>query len=345
VKIEVNKPCCVCGATNSHILFDIKYPLFNYPGTFTIRKCNKCGLLFNSPRLPDGEIFKLYDSRYYFFQNYDSDEFKRITDIYLRTVALIQNEISEKRVVEIGSAKGYLLALMKYLGWSVQGIEISPEAAEYAISKFGVPTHTGTIESYLDSTRKDVFPVVLAIDVMEHVPNPIDFLNGIDKILSNDGLLIIDTPNGGSKNIENLGSNWKGFNPFHIYYFSSDILQLLLANNDYSIIKCFSYGNLHKCGSNYSNKLKQVVKSLLLGLGAFEQSKVVYRKLISFAKNQEKDVSFLIGKAVKRVEKKPIYLDTKDSRGDLARDQRGDNIVIIARKNSRYSCSKDASKT
>jgi 2-polyprenyl-3-methyl-5-hydroxy-6-metoxy-1,4-benzoquinol methylase len=334
MKITVNKPCFVCGSTNSQLLFEREYPSHHYPGKFTIRKCNKCGLLFNSPRLPDEELSNLYAANYYFFQRHDSDEFRRILDVYLRTVSLIQNGIIERRVAEIGSAKGYLLALLKRLGWNVQGIEISPEASEYAISRFGVPTFTGTIEDYSNNNHKDIFPVVLAIDVIEHVPNPIDFLNSVDSILSNKGLLIIDTPNGNSQNIEYLSSKWNGFNPFHIYLFSSEILQSLLSNMGYTIEKCFSYGN--RCEFNSTNseefKLKELLKSILLRLGIFEQSKIVYRQFINLAKQREKDLESMITNAIEIVRKSTTYLDTDDARDDLAKEIRGDNIVIIARK-------------
>jgi SAM-dependent methyltransferase len=249
-------------------------------------------------------------------------------------VALIQHGLIERRVVEIGSAKGYLLALMKRLGWSVQGIEISAEASEYAISRFEVPTFTGTIESYSSNVYKKVFPVVLAIDVIEHVPNPIDFLKSIDMILSKNGLIIIDTPNGNSQNIEILGSKWKGFNPFHIYLFSSHILQSLLINMGYSIEKCFLYGNQSEYSSNNSEKLKLVLKSVLLRLGVFEQSKIACRKLINLAQKHEEDVESLINNAIEIVSKSAPYLDTDDSINDLAKGKTGDNIVIIGRKNS-----------
>lgn len=99
MKIEVNKPCCVCRSTKSHLIVEMEYPLYHYhPGKFTIRKCNKCGLLFNSPRLPDEELFNLYDANYYFFERHDSDEFGRITDLYLRTVALIQHGLIEREL-------------------------------------------------------------------------------------------------------------------------------------------------------------------------------------------------------------------------------------------------------
>ncbi len=334
MKITVNKPCFVCGSTNSQLLFETEYPKYNYPGKFAIRKCNKCGLLFNSPRLNDKELSNLYNRNYYFFNRDDSVEFQRISNLYLRTVALIQDKTVERRVVEIGSAKGYLLALLKHLGWSVQGIEISTEASEYALSRFGVPTFTGTIEDYSNSNHKDGFPVVLAIDVIEHVPNPIEFLNSVDNILRSKGVLIIDTPNGKSQNIEHLNSKWKGFNPFHINYFSSQNLQSLLTNMGYSIENCFSYGNQREYHSTKSNesKLKKVLKYFKPRLGIFKRTKIIYKQLMNMNRQGKKIVESLLTDAEEIVRKSPNYLDTDDARDDLAKEITGDNIVIIARK-------------
>jgi SAM-dependent methyltransferase len=334
LKIITNNPCLLCGSADSQLLFETEYTPYNYPGKFAMRKCSNCGLLFNSPRLPDEDLRNLYDENYYFFQRDDLSEFRRISQIYLRTVSLIKDEVIERRVAEIGSAKGYLLALLKRLGWSVQGIEISAEASEYAFSRFGVPTFKGTIEDYSKSIHRRHFCAVLAIDVIEHVLNPIDFLNSVDAILSNKGLLIIDTPNGNSRNIDYLSSKWKGFNPFHIYLFSMQILQSLLSDMGYSIEKCFSYGNRPEYNSNNRNeiKVKDVLKSLLVRIGIFEQSRILYKQLINRTKQREKDIEFLISNAIKIVRKGPTYLDTHDARDDLAQEMRGDNIVIIAKK-------------
>ncbi|MFQ5584801.1 MAG: class I SAM-dependent methyltransferase [Calditrichia bacterium] len=240
-KINVNVPCFICGSYESSLLFEFNYDIIQ--GNFIIRKCESCGLLFNSPRLIDDELFKLYGKDYYFFNRSDCDEFKRITSIYLRTIALIDDEIEQKKILEIGSAKGYLLALLKYLDWEVQGIEVSPEATQYAVKNFAVPVFNGTVEDYANENTAIKYPLILAIDVIEHVPDPINFISNINKIIEDNGLLIIDTPNGGSKNIENLGSGWTGFNPFHIYLFSSENLTLFLKKMGYSIEKVFSYGN------------------------------------------------------------------------------------------------------
>ncbi len=332
MKIDVHKTCFVCGSIKSELLFEIDYSSLHYPGKFSIRKCNKCSLLFNSPRLTDEELFKLYDANYYFFQRHDSDEFKRVVALFLRTTALIQDGITEKRVVEIGCGKGYLLALMKNLGWKVQGVEISNEASQFATSRFEVPTFTGTVESYSKNEQNNIFPVVMALDVIEHVPDPVEFLKSIDKILCNDGILIIDTPNGNSKNIDNLGKKWEAFNPFHIYFFSEGILQTLLSKMGYSIEKCFSYNNREK-----TFNLKHNLHASLLQLRIHEFAEYLYKKILSITKDPEKDIKSLVYNSIKIIQNSSTYFGTNDAKDTLAKDNRGDNIVIIARKTASKS--------
>ena len=327
MKTEVNMSCVICNSVTSKLLIETKFPIFNYPGIFKIRKCDGCGLLFNSPRITDEEIYKLYNNNYYFFESYEFDEFPRITNLYLRTIALIQNELKEKNVVEIGSGKGYLLSLMKNLGWNIQGIEISSEASIYAVSSLNIPTFKGTIVDFNKEFHNTRFPLVLVLDVIEHIPDPIIFLKNVDKILANGGLLIVDTPNGDAKNIEYLGRKWPAFNPFHIYFFSISNLQLLLTRMGYTIEKSFTYNNVIR-----KMKLVWDFKHILQKVGLFKIIKSGYRLVVDRGKKQ-KDIKFLINNAIEVVQKKINYLETDDLTVELAESKRGDNIIIIARKN------------
>ncbi len=292
-------------------------------------------MLFNSPRLPETELFKLYGKNYYFFKRRNADEFRRIVDLYLRTIAVIGDRIPHKSVAEIGSAKGYLLAVLKRLGWTVQGIEVSPEASEYAVANFGVSTFTGTIEQFASSSAKDTFPVVAAIDVIEHVPDPISFISSITSIVQPSGVLIIDTPNGNSQNIEYLGRAWKGFSPFHIYLFSKQNLERMLSKAGYLPVKCFSYGNRRETQKSASTgAFKNTLKSVLRNLGILENIRTPCQRLMGVTEKWGANGESLIEDAIRRIEKNPSYLETEDAGDELAKDARGDNIVLIAQRQS-----------
>ncbi|MDY6853507.1 MAG: class I SAM-dependent methyltransferase [Thermodesulfobacteriota bacterium] len=333
IKEEVNNPCFICGSNQSDPFLNREFSNFDYPGEFFIRSCKGCGLLFNSPRLKEDEIPALYRKNYYFFNRTDQNEFKRIIEVYRRSVPLIQNGVFPKKALDIGSAKGYLLALLKELNWKVQGIELSKEAASYAINKFGVPTFKGTLEEFVKEHSKEKYPLILAIDILEHIVSPKNFIATIYQLLEDDGFLIIDTPNAQSANITYEKLSWKGFNPFHIFLFSKGNLIQLMENSGYFVENVFSYGNderkheYKKQTVNTKRKIKNILEKVYL----LNISERIFQRIKEQLYTIWHRRTYLID-AVSCVQDNLSYFDSEDSLKPLANDCRGDNIVLIARK-------------
>jgi 2-polyprenyl-3-methyl-5-hydroxy-6-metoxy-1,4-benzoquinol methylase len=331
MKIKVNNPCIVCGILQSNTVYENVYPQHNYPGIFAIRKCRGCGLWFNSPRLPHNEIRALYDKNYYFFNRTDKDEFKRMVDLYCRSVRMVDRLVDERRVLEIGSAKGYLLAALQGLGWTVQGVELSKDAARYALRRFKVPTFTGTLEEYIDTHTSEQFPLVLALDVLEHVTDPRRFLKSITDVVAPNGYLIIDTPNGAAADIITRKSNWKGFNPYHIFVFSKHNLAMLLVDYGFGVDKILAYnngGHASTAGSEQrTGMFKPFIKRTLRRLGILQSIQRPYLRL-----RQAMELLLLkdeyLNRAVEnmRLTAMPYAFDPN------VESLSGDNLVVIARK-------------
>ena len=150
-------------------------------------------------------------------------------------MALLEERAVSRKVLEVGSGKGYLLGILTGLGWDASGIDISKSAAEYSAATFGVSTFVGTLEEYVAGSSIEKYSVVLAIDLIEHVPHPDRFLAAAREVLVEDGLLIIDTPNAEAYNIGIQGVAWMGFNPFHIFLFSISCLDTLLRENGFEL--------------------------------------------------------------------------------------------------------------
>lgn len=333
MKVNINNPCIICGSRESTLENEWDYPDYFYPGKFCYRRCDGCGLLFNSPRLKEKQIEKLYDDNYYFFQRDDESEFQRIVQVYLRTIALIEKNVNEKKVLEVGSAQGYLLALLKNLGWEVQGVEISLAAVDYAERHFAVPTSCGFVEDFAQKTDA-AYPVVMAIDVIEHVTDPITFLQSLYKLTSENGYLIIDTPNGNAANINTIGAQWDGFNIFHIFIFSEQVLTKLLLQMGYAVEITFSYGNEQKEKPTFPKPLKKsgiqsCLKNILTRLGLLGAIKRLWRRLIRKKEKNNRDE--YLAKAAAKI-KSGDYFDSADHQALFAKEKRGDNIVMIAKK-------------
>lgn len=335
MKIPVNNPCCICGSTDSALLFEREYAQHRYPGLFAMRRCGGCGLLFNSPRLDGENLRELYQRNYYFFKRNDVREFGRIVDMYAHTIALVDGAVRRRSVLEIGSAKGYLLAVLKELGWETLGVEVSREAAAYARSRFGLQVFEGMLEDYLQSSARRTFPLVLAIDVIEHVPDPDRFVACAAEVVEPGGLFIIDTPNGAARDIDVQGPAWYGFNPFHIFLFSAGNLTRLLEQHGFVVDRAFSYRNSLSGDKNASQPRKRhmtqgwtgaVRRSLSLG----QIGRRGHQRLQQIRSALGRSAA--LRNAVQRARHCPSYLESEDCHAELAAARKGVNLLVIARR-------------
>ncbi|MCK5737708.1 class I SAM-dependent methyltransferase [bacterium] len=255
-----------------------------------------------------------------------------MVEMYQHTIGILETKIASKKILEIGSAKGYFLALLKGIGWDVFGVEISKAASSFSRNKLKVPTWTGQLEKYIQKSE-DKFPVVLAMDIIEHVTDPNYFLACANRALVSGGLLIIGTPNANSINIETQKQHWPGFNPFHIYLFNPENLSRLLQRNGFEIDFYYTYDNKkmlenerHKAPLSWRNNGKVLLKTA--GLMSFIKSiRLQWWQLLDTTKRHD-----YLFKASHNVSNAVNYFDTEDGKSTFAKTAQGDNLVIIARK-------------
>lgn len=100
--------------------------------------------------------------------------------------------------LDIGCATGELLSFVKDIGIKATGIESDFREAEFARNIVGLEI----IEGYVDSKNPNEeinnavhnASVISFINVLEHIPNPIDFINDIYKYSSENSILVFEVP-------------------------------------------------------------------------------------------------------------------------------------------------------
>jgi len=109
---------------------------------------------------------------------------------WMRTV--LKYRLPPARTLELGSAHGGFVALMRWAGFDATGLEVSPWLVEYAKSTFGIPMLTGPIEN--QNIVPGSLDIILLFDVLEHLPDPRATMRRCMEVLKPDGVMILQTP-------------------------------------------------------------------------------------------------------------------------------------------------------
>ncbi len=149
------------------------------------------------------------------------------------------------RILEIGCADGFMGEyLIKKKGCRVTGVEIDKEAVKIAQNRC-LKVIAGDIEE--DSVLKELgkerkFQVILCTSVIEHLKDPEKALKNWRDFLSENGSLIITTPNIGhwSARLKTLFGKFPHeeygiFDENHLHFFTLDSFKKMLKDCGYNI--------------------------------------------------------------------------------------------------------------
>ncbi|MFH1754041.1 MAG: methyltransferase domain-containing protein [Candidatus Omnitrophota bacterium] len=195
-------------------------------------RCNSCGLTFADQDR---------DVRYYMSQYADMidreylEEERGRRQASVRILKRIERHKRQGKILDIGCANGFLLDEARRRKWDAYGVEVSKWAVGYAREKFNLNVTMGTLRkaAFADGT----FDVIVLLDVLEHLTDPKYTLIEIRRILKNDGVLYISTPDISSVMSRMLRAKWWGINKFHLYYFSKKTLEKMLDASGFKVKK------------------------------------------------------------------------------------------------------------
>jgi 2-polyprenyl-3-methyl-5-hydroxy-6-metoxy-1,4-benzoquinol methylase len=105
---------------------------------------------------------------------------------------LLKYRLPPARVMELGCAHGSFVALMTQAGFDASGIEMSPWVVAFGEKNFGISVHVGPIEAV--DLPAGTFDVIALMDVLEHLPDPLQTMRRCLELLSPEGVLLIQTP-------------------------------------------------------------------------------------------------------------------------------------------------------
>ena len=213
------------------------------------------------------------------------------------------------KVLDLGCGSGKLVRHLHARGVDIQGLEGSRALYEHFLADDPRFLY-GTVEETLDGVY-DEFEVVLALDVIEHVPTPVETLAAVSRLLKPGGWLFVTTPDTGSIPARLLGRRWHFFHEYHLSYWTRQTLTAAAARHAFAVRYFGHRWRYHSAGyalsylyerilRRQSPSLFRYVDRLHLPLNLFDVMYLAFEKETSRTCRTEAELPFALENASDR---------------------------------------------
>jgi 2-polyprenyl-3-methyl-5-hydroxy-6-metoxy-1,4-benzoquinol methylase len=196
--------------------------------TLNIWRCRQCGLIFRNPQPHDDDLSRLYSNSYSgesiatgTTQMEMAGTSISLARSYVRSLSRTL-ELKGKQILDFGAGLGTMSMALRELG--AQVIAVEPFGWREC-EKAGIRSY----RSLSELPRTARFDLVVAIQVVEHLPLPWVTLKELGDLLKPGGWLHLGTPNSNGLNARVCRRRWREFlKPTHLMFFNPDTLERTL---------------------------------------------------------------------------------------------------------------------
>ena len=231
--------CNLCGQDDYAVMYEAGVAQIN-----RVVACRHCGLMYANPRSKEEDHVQIrgYDPDYVIEQITVHErqrlekEALQVRDYEVARALVAQRFPHRGRLLEVGSGLGYLLDYFRKDGWDTLGVEPNAGLCRYAERELGLKV----VPEILDDAgiADESFDVVLMMHVIEHVPDPIDAMREVHRILKPGGLFVMETPRYDTLMFKLMGKRERSLScDGHIYFFTSESLARLSGQAGFSILR------------------------------------------------------------------------------------------------------------
>lgn len=256
-----NYKCPLCN--NKEYFTKSEYPHPNHSnelGYTEIVKCQNCELSIAHPVVDQDALDQYYsDDRYWteinkslldFFQYQSIERIKRVANY------LSPNESKPLHFLDIGAGLGTTETAISYLYTDFQYYFIEPD--NNLATRISNKKRTHRLSNINQAKVK--FDVIFANHVIEHMANPVEFIQRLKPLLKREGIIYIEVPNEDHKFKEDVFP--------HCVFFNKSSLERTIKNCDLKLLACKPFGE----------------KSRILSPTRYQHLKI---RLCSFIKNEK----------------------------------------------------------
>jgi SAM-dependent methyltransferase len=240
----VRDPCPACNCEMALILMEGSDRLYGTTDrVFQVVECQACQLIRLHPWPTPTELRHYYPDDYWFVP--EQDTVSRLEEIYRRFVLrdhvgfvakALQNAGVDGPVLDVGCGGGLFLRMLAERGRPVVGLDFALGAADAAWNQNGVPAVCGSLARAPFAAES--FAAVTMFHVIEHLYDPVAYLEAAQRLLKPGGRLIVQVPNAACWQFLLLGESWNGVDiPRHLINYRARDLEILLDRCGFEVMR------------------------------------------------------------------------------------------------------------
>lgn len=206
---------------------------------YDILECRKCSHRFLDIPNFENHLTKVYSDDYFFggratgYPNY-LEQKDIIINYGIKYAKIIRKHAKPGKVLDTGSAAGFILKGFEKAGWDCHGVEPNDTMAKYGREELNLPITTGSFENF-ESSKK--FDLINLVQVIGHFYDIDKAMHNINNLLKPNGLVLVESWNRESAFAKLLGKNWPEYSPPSVvHWFSENTLIQLFRSYGFKLV-------------------------------------------------------------------------------------------------------------
>ena len=201
---------------------------------YTGRRCERCGLIYLSPRPSPDEVVALYvedhahvsaDAHLAGVQSWPERRRAR------RTVRHIEGFVRGGRLLEIGAGGGDFAFVARERGFDPVTVELNPMQAAFIRNDLGIPCAESLAEVEAEGPSR--FDVIYHCNVLSHLSDPLEEFRRLRVLLRDGGIMAFETGNGADVDPKYYPRFPTFQYPDHLYFFGERTIDALLEQSGF----------------------------------------------------------------------------------------------------------------
>jgi SAM-dependent methyltransferase len=247
VSLNLEYPVCpVCRSDKRDIAFRLQEP-------YAVARCAECGLHYLYPRLSIAAMQQIYREPAYYecgSSGYREGSYTFQEPALRATFRRLLTNLDSRglaggRLLEVGCGHGYLLDEAGPFFDRRFGTDFSPEIAAIA-RRTGAEVFVGGIEQIPADLK---FQCIIATQVIEHVYDPLSFVEQLVNRTLPGGHIVLATPDIGGVLRKIMGRRWPSFKtPEHVVYFEFKTLSSIMRRAGLDTVRRLPYPHAFPAG-------------------------------------------------------------------------------------------------